>query len=131
MGIYDAAKDAAKILKDAGKIEEYVKILDLIEDLFEKQKKIESLEEENNKLRNRLLVKDVYHFKNNAYYQKETNDGPFCTRCFDKNHELIRIIPRKPSSNHSVCPECKNDVNLTGLDDVVRTYIPGKQTSYE
>ena len=34
MGLYEAAKGAANVLKEAGKIEEYQKILDLINELF-------------------------------------------------------------------------------------------------
>ena len=47
MGIYDAAKDAANVLKEAGKIKEYQQILELLEDLLNKQKKINDLEAEN------------------------------------------------------------------------------------
>ncbi|MFA4890887.1 MAG: hypothetical protein WC604_00835 [Candidatus Gracilibacteria bacterium] len=114
MGIYDAAKDAAKILKEAGKIEEYQKILDLIDDLFEKRNEIEKLKEENAKLKDQVKVKDEYIYKNNCYWHKETKDGPFCSRCFDKHKELIRIHPTFIESNLAVCPECKNSANFTG-----------------
>ena len=43
MGIYEAAKDAANVLKEAGKIDEYQKILDLINALFEKNDQVEEV----------------------------------------------------------------------------------------
>jgi len=119
MGLYDAAKDAAKILKEAGKIDEYQKILDLIDDLFDKRERIDRLETENKELREKLKITDEYEFKNNAYYNKETGDGPFCSRCFDKNKELIRIISDQVNGNYATCPECQKQVNFTGRSDTV------------
>ncbi len=129
MGLYEGAKGVANILKEAGKIEEYLKIIDLIDDLLEKQRKIQILEEENTRLKNKLMISESYYFKNNAYYHENTEDGPFCSRCFDKDKNLIRIIPRKLSSNNSFCPECKNMVNLTGREDAIHTYIPRASNS--
>lgn len=117
MSLYDAAKDVANILKKAGKIDEYQKILDLINDLFEKSEKIEKLKSENNRLKEQLKVSKEYEFKNNSYWNKESRDGPFCSRCFDKNKELIRIIPNYLGSNHATCPECNKQVNFTGREN--------------
>ncbi|MBU1131556.1 hypothetical protein KJ840_05500 [Patescibacteria group bacterium] len=119
MGLYDAAKDAANILKEAGKINEYQKILDLIDDLFNKREEIEKLKAENNQLKEEAKIKEEYIFKNNCYWHKESNDGPFCSRCFDKEKHLIRIIPRRPGSNNAKCPECKSLVNYTGINESV------------
>ncbi|MEO0131295.1 MAG: hypothetical protein ABIK76_06355, partial [candidate division WOR-3 bacterium] len=41
-------------------------------------------------------------------------DGPFCTRCWDKNKDLIRMHPCGNPA-YSECPECKNSVK-TGPD---------------
>ena len=120
MGLYDAAKDAAKILKEAGKIEEYQKILDLIDDSFDKRDKIGKLEIENKELREKLRISDGYEFKNNAYYNKETGDGPYCSRCFDKDKSLIRIISNHVGGNYATCPDCKNYVNFTGREIIPR-----------
>lgn len=116
MGLYDAAKDVAKVLKEAGKIDEYQKILDLIDDLFEKRDQIEKLQKENGHLKKQLEIQDNYFFEKNSYWHKETKDGPFCSRCFDKHKELIRTIPTYVGSNLAVCPECKNAVNFTGKE---------------
>ncbi|PIR55121.1 hypothetical protein COU74_02990 [Candidatus Peregrinibacteria bacterium CG10_big_fil_rev_8_21_14_0_10_36_19] len=117
MGIYDAAKDAAKVLKEAGKIDEYQKILDLIDDLFEKRDRIEKLQKDNVHLKKQLETQENYFFENNSYWHKDNKDGPFCSRCFDKSKDLIRTIPTYINSNFSKCPECKNTVNFTGKED--------------
>lgn len=123
MGLYDAAKDAAKLLKEAGKIEEYQKILDLIDDLFEKRNHIEKLTGENALLKKQLETTNDYFFENNSYWHKNNKSGPFCSRCFDKYKELIRTIPTYLGSNISRCPECKNTVNFTGKENY-STLIP-------
>lgn len=59
------------------------------------------------------LNKDNYSFKNNAYWHKETNDGPYCSRCFDMNVGFIHLNTM-PENSYATCPECKNRVNITG-----------------
>lgn len=128
MGLYDAVKDAAKILKEAGKINEYQKILDLIDDLSNKKDEIEKLKDEIKKLKtevlklqNQLKITDEYIFKNNCYWHKKNDDGPYCSHCFDKNKELIRILPDYLGSNDATCPECKTQVNFTGKKNQMPT----------
>ena len=116
MSIYSAAKDAANVLKEAGKINEYQKILDLIDDLFDKREKIEKLQDKIKQLEKKLRISNDYKFKNNAYYSKD-GDGPFCSRCLDKNKDLIRVIKNVNNDDFGTCPECNKQVNLTG-------YIP-------
>lgn len=111
--MYEAAKDAAKILKEAGKIEEYQKILDLLEKLLEMQNKIIELEKENVNLKGKFEIKEKLIYKNNSYWNGE--DGPFCSRCFEKNKELLRMHPTFLGSNAAKCPECETIVNFTGI----------------
>lgn len=120
MWLYDAVKDGAKILKEAWKIEEYQKILELLDDSYTQREKIASLQEDNSKLRNQLKVKDEYSFRNNCYYHSDTWDGPFCSRCLDKNKELIRLTIA-PGSDYGTCPECKSQVNHSWTE---RRYAP-------
>ena len=115
MGIYDAAKDVANVLKEAGKIKEYQQILELLEDLLNKQKKINDLEEENKVLKEKLTNQEELEFINNAYYKKSTKEGPYCTRCWDKHRNLIRINKIFPNDDFASCPDCNNQVNITGI----------------
>lgn len=112
MGMYEAAKDAAKILKEAGKIEEYQKILELLEKLLEMQKRIADLEKENQNLNEKFEIKKKLEYKNNSYWNGE--DGPYCSRCWEKNKELLRMHSTYIGSNAAKCPECQTLANVTG-----------------
>jgi len=112
MGIYEATKDVANVLKEAGKIEEYKAILELQGKLQEMQNTIFELEKENRNLKEKFEIKEKLTYKNNSYWNGE--DGPFCSRCFEKNKDLLRIHPTFIGSNLAACPECKTVVNFTG-----------------
>lgn len=105
MGLYDGLKDAASVLKEAGKIEQYRQILEVQEKLFEMQKRIAELEEENNKLQEQLQTKARLVPKDNMYYL-EDGDGPFCTGCWDAEHSLVRLHTNK-NFDSATCPKCK------------------------
>ncbi|MCK5476227.1 MAG: hypothetical protein KAI71_06640 [Candidatus Pacebacteria bacterium] len=115
-------KDLYSVFKEAGKIDEYQKILDLIDDSFKNREKIDELKKEVKKLEieneklleKKVLINDL-EFKDNAFWKKSDDDGPFCTRCFDKNRELIRLL--LDQGCYSECPECKNSFNLRGKED--------------
>ncbi len=106
MGIYDGLKDAASILKEAGKIEQYRQILEVQEKLLEMQKRINDLEEQNKELRQQLETKGKLLHKNNMYYLGNEQDGPYCTACWDSEHLLIRLHTHAVS-NAAECPKCK------------------------
>ena len=48
---------------------------------------------------------DALTFNRNAYW-KASGDGPFCPRCWDAEHKLLRLVRRK--GFHPSCPNCKN-----------------------
>ena len=106
MGIYDGLKDAASILKEAGKIEQYRQILEVQEKLLEMQKRIADLEEQNKALHLQLETKGKLLHRNNMYYLGDEKDGPYCTACWDSEHLLIRLHVHAVS-NSADCPKCK------------------------
>lgn len=109
MGIYDGLKDAAGILKEAGKIEQYRQILEVQEKLLEMQKQIADLENENLELKKKLEYKGKVKFDKNSYWI-ETNDGldgPLCTRCWDADNKPIRMQPLG-NPDYYACPHCDN-----------------------
>ena len=106
MGIYDGLKDAASILKEAGKIEQYRQILEVQEKLLEMQKQIVDLQEQNKELRQQLETKDKLVHKDNMYYLGSEQDGPYCTACWDSEHLLVRLHVHAVS-NSAECPKCK------------------------
>ncbi|MBI4155816.1 MAG: hypothetical protein HY507_01115 [Candidatus Zambryskibacteria bacterium] len=108
MSLYDGLKDAASILKEAGKIEEYRQILEAQEKMLEMSKKIEDLEEDNKELRKQQEIKGKLIVENNMYYIEENGikNGPFCTSCLDSEQKPIRLHFHQDSGSAS-CPKCK------------------------
>jgi hypothetical protein len=113
MGIFETLKSTAGVLREADKIEQYKQILDVMEKLLEMQNKIAELEKDNKSLKEKLEVKDNLIYSNNAYWFKSNNDGPFCTRCYDKNKDLIRLINESP---YYKCPYCLNSYEGPDID---------------
>jgi len=109
MGIYDGLKDAASVLKEAGKIEQYKQILEVQEKLLEMQKTISEIEYENKELKEKLKIKENLIFNNQAYWiiDGDKKDGPFCSCCWDDEKKTIRM---QPCGNPAFfdCPKCNN-----------------------
>jgi hypothetical protein len=105
MGLYDGLKDAASVLKEAGKIEQYRQILEVQEKLLEMQKRISELETENKELHGQLETQARLVAKDNMYWM-ENGDGPFCTGCWDSEHKLVRLHINK-TFDSAECPKCK------------------------
>jgi len=117
MSIFDVLKSAAKVLKDANKIEQYEQILDVQEQLLDMQKKISDLEVEIKELKEKLRIKENLIYENNAYWinKEGKKDGPFCSRCWDKDKVLIRMHTcSNPAAR--ICPVCKTIVNIEPED---------------
>lgn len=118
MGIFDDLKSIGKTFQEAGKIEQYNQILETQKELLEMQKKIIDLESEKVELKEKLKIRGKLIPKNNAYWLAEENgreDGPFCTRCYDKDEKLLRMLPREYGSSSCpsycyTCPECNNTI---------------------
>lgn len=109
MAIIDVLKTAAKVAQEAGKIELYGQILEVYEKLLDQQKRIEDLEKENKELKEKLEVKDSLVYENNTYWTVKDGikTGPFCSRCWDSEHKIIRMHPSHNPAFHE-CPGCKS-----------------------
>jgi len=108
MAIFDKLKSIGKILKEAGKIEQYQQILEAQQELLEMQKKIQNLEKENAELKEKLKIKENLTYENNAYWidNNGNKDGPFCSRCWDIEKNLVRLHPCGNPAYYD-CPNCK------------------------
>jgi len=114
MAVFDELKTIAKVLQEAGKIELYEKILAILQQLLEMQEKIRTQDEEIRELKDKLKIKASLVKENNAYWIKtkdDTKDGPYCTRCQEKDGVLISLHPVLGRQSEWLCPECKNYVN--------------------
>jgi len=119
MGAFENIRGIASVLKEAGKIEEYKQILELLEKMLEMQGKIADLESKNKDLTEKLNFAGKLEFKNNAYWNEK--GYMFCSRCWDKEKHLIRILQTYPNSHYAECPECKNSINFTGVEPTYPT----------
>jgi len=110
MAIFDELKSVGKILQEAGKIEQYQQILEAQQELLKMQKKIQGLEKENTGLKEKLKIKENLTHENNAYWIKNESkkDGPFCSRCWDVDKNLVRMHPCGNQAYYN-CPNCKAD----------------------
>lgn len=109
MAIFDILKSAGETLRKADKIEEYRQILDAQKELLEMQKKIQNLEEKNMELKKALETKENLIHENNAYWtsDEKKKEGPFCSRCWDVDKNLVRLHPCGNPAYYS-CPNCKS-----------------------
>lgn len=82
----------------------YGENIKLKEENYELKKKLDKLAEES-EIQSKLV------HENNHYFVKTENgnDGPYCTKCWDSEHKLVRI--HTGNSSHGVqyytCPNCK------------------------
>ncbi len=112
MVIFDKLKSIWKVFQEVGKIEQYRVISDLQKQILEMQKKIDSLEIENKKIKDSLEFQDDLIYENNACWKSKDGkkDGPYCSCCWDDQKKTIRMLPcGNPEFYH--CPKCK----ITGV----------------
>ncbi len=96
------------ILKEAGRTDLQVQLIELSEKLREKEELIHKLEKENRSLREASDLKARVHLRNEMYYVRQddgSDDGPFCTRCFDIDGKLSRL--KVAEYDQAMCPQCK------------------------
>lgn len=107
MGAVDTVKDLAKLVQQLDNIEIVQKVLTLQSDMMELQDHVQALKEENRQLKKQLQQKDELDFKNNMYWRTigDTQEGPFCTKCFDSEGKIIRL--HGDDDRGYKCPECK------------------------
>ncbi|HDZ54264.1 MAG TPA: hypothetical protein ENI19_00785 [Candidatus Nealsonbacteria bacterium] len=131
MAIFDELKSIGKVLQEAGKIEQYQQILEAQKRLLEMQKELNNSEEKIKNLEEKLRIKESLFYENNCYWVKKDNDqreGPFCSRCWDKNKDTIRMHPLGNPA-YGECPECKNRV-ITTRRNPDPPHAPRARTSY-
>jgi len=112
MSVIDDLKSVGKTLNDIGKVEEYKKILESWQIILEMQEENDKLKKSNSDLKEKLelkgnLVKDDFVY----FLEKDGNkEGPFCSRCWEKNKVLITLQQNKVGHWNFLCPECGNKV---------------------
>lgn len=105
---FEDIKKIAKVLQEAGKIDLYEKLLQMKERAIEMQAKIELLTAENKNLIKNQVIREKLELKDNHYWLKTKNDvdGPYCTKCWDKDQLLIRVPVYNNNEYQFECPSC-------------------------
>lgn len=109
MSIIDGIKEVANVVRKADNIDLYRKILDLQQEALELVEENHKLKNEIEKLNNYSETQERLMFKDNKYYLKtgESEDGPFCTACWDNNGILVRLHKSTPYGvEMHRCPVC-------------------------
>lgn len=113
MSVYDFLKDAVKIAQKADNIELMSTLLSIQSEAISMAEKIQVLSEENRSLKNEILaskdreeVRSRLKHRDNMYWYigvDSKEEGPYCTRCWDKLGILMRVLNYGSYFN---CPEC-------------------------
>lgn len=111
MSLLDDVKSVAKTLNDIGKVDEYRKLLESWQTIMEMQESMQKIQKENSDLKEKLkikskLVKDKFVY----FLDEDKTQGPFCTRCWEKDQNLITLQKNKVGHWNFMCPECNNKV---------------------
>jgi len=106
MGLYDAIKDIANVVKKSDNIELYRQIIDLGEQALDMQAEIVKLREENAELKKGIDIENqiIRHPQGNNYpYITLSNDPEkirYCAICWGRERKLIQLYSK------GACMEC-------------------------
>jgi hypothetical protein len=103
MAILDTIKEVASIAQQIDNLELVKRIMELQQQVFAQQDENRALIEEVRTLRAKLETRDQLAFRKNAYWRGE--EGPFCSRCFDAEGLVVRLIVQQGYSPK--CPKCE------------------------
>lgn len=127
MSLIDEIKSIASTIQKIDNIELYRKVLNVQQEALEAVEENDKLRKENTELKEKFKNRENLIYKNEAYWMvvNDVKDGPFCSRCWDKEQDLIRLHPMGNPSHYD-CPNCKcGSVNAKPeLDRLARASRP-------
>jgi hypothetical protein len=114
MSIIDNVKEIADLIKKAGDIELYRKIVELEGEIIELTRSNQSLEEEVAEIKGLLAFSKRLTFRQ-PYYYAEDDDVPYCPQCWEADQKPIHLIGRHSSEgmNYS-CTNCQTTYTARG-----------------
>jgi DNA-directed RNA polymerase subunit RPC12/RpoP len=113
MGLIEEIKSVAKLVQEAGKLELYEKLLKAQEEALVLLQENRELKEEIKKLKEALTNQEQLLFENNMYWlnKHDGKEGPFCSRCWDINHKLVRKHNWSDGDGYK-CPACNTYIEI-------------------
>ncbi len=109
MGIIDTAKDLAELIQKSDNIELLRKALALEREVHDADRKLRERDRRIEDLEEQLRDKRRLVFRENCYWDLDTNEGPFCSACHDSRNGTI---PTQADRRQYSCPVC-NEVVVT------------------
>ena len=108
MGLIENVKEVADVIKKAGDIELYRKIIEAEGEIIELTRKNRHLEEEVQELKKKLALRGAMRFKEPFYYQ-EGDQTPYCPACWETKQAVVHVtlIYNEPIETRWDCPHCK------------------------
>jgi len=93
MGVVENMKDVADLIKKLGDIDLNRRILNLEEEVLDLSREKRRADEKVEELERALNLKQNLLFEDNYYYiqRGDAKEGPYCSACWDRNKNLIRI----------------------------------------
>lgn len=104
MSVIDTVKEVAFLVQKLDNLDLLKRMVELQEQVFALVGENRDVKEENRLLQERLNTRSKMMFRDNAYWTDDTIDGPFCSRCFDAEGLLMRMLTRKGYAPR--CPKC-------------------------
>jgi len=98
-------KEVADLLKKAGNIELYEKILHLREQIVEISSENLELKDKNQGLEKKLRQKTEMIFKKPFYY-KDGDDVPHCPTCWETKSQAVHVIDGATQGTY-ICHHCR------------------------
>ena len=109
MGIIENVKEVADLVKKAGNIDLYRKIIELEGEIIELTHQKRSLGGQMEELKRLLNTKQQMVFNKPFYYQGD-DPHPYCPKCWESDKEAIHLDgPQEMMAGPRYdCPNCKN-----------------------
>ena len=105
MGVIDTVKNVTKLAQDVQNIPLLQQLVSLQAEVFELYDDNRNLKDDVRQLREQLELRDKMSFENNFYWivEGDSKDGPFCSKCYDKDHAARRMIELGDLRGCSTC----------------------------
>ena len=117
MRLLNIARDLLQALKGSSSVDIQEKVIELQAGILEMQEHVADLRKENQVLREQLATAGSLSYRSNCYWRDNHPDpGPFCSRCWDVERQLIHL---NPTFDPKVlgCPRCRSAVDVSGPGD--------------
>jgi hypothetical protein len=108
VGLIENIKEVADVIKKAGDVDLYRKIVESEGEIIELTRENRRLEEKVQELEKKLALRGVMHFKE-PFYCQEGDQTPYCPACWETKQVAVHVtlIYDEPIETRWDCPHCK------------------------